>query len=614
MRKRITLAIMLGMSIILLSFGIASYFIVEKNIEDLLNKKLAIARLIRNEIDITIRNNINRLYDISLSGSIDLADGNFRPEKEALKAAYRYSIYTDGIFLLDKGGNVLLTYPERPRYSTLNVLSVEPIRRMIDLGKPVVSNIYTTEPTKRKVIYVLVPLKDKNGNYVGAAGGEIDPTNPMLTYMLRLIDLGKNTFVDLVDSNGIIIASSTPSRTLTSCNEDIMYGKIISERKERVETSYKGYRQGRVAGDADNRLETILAFVPLEMAPWAIAVQEPSRAIFEPAVKLKKLFIALAVIFIGTALVLTIGISRSIVDPVKELTKVTDRIAKGEMSEPVPILGTDEIGSLSRSFEAMRIKLVQSMERRKKYNQELERRVDERTRQIHESQLRVTSLLKKVISTQEEERKRIARGLHDDTVQDLSAILMHIDMCKLYPEKFSAQRINDVRNIVLKAWDGLLSIIQNLRPTLLDDLGLEAAIKRLLELNFPGDVQCFVTISGLSDTARISPETQITLFRIIQEAIANVARHSNAGSMLFILKNDGNTVNIDIEDDGDGFDARSMLQQADYDARDSRGLGLLGMKERAALIGGSLQIYSSPGCGTRITIKVPLKPIGVGNV
>lgn len=610
MRKRITLAIMLGMSIILLTFGVASYYIVQKNIDDSLNKKLAIARIIRNNIDITIKNNINRLYDISLSGSVDLKDRNFKPEREALKAAYRYSIYTDGIFLLDKGGNVMLTYPEKSRHFRLNVLSIEPIRRMIELGRPVVSNIYTLEPTKRKVMYILVPLKDKNGEYVGVAGGEIDPTNPMLTHILRLIDLGKNTSVDIVDSNGIIIASSSPSRALTSCNRDRFFNKIIAEKKERVETCH----QCHTSGSRKEKSETILAFSPLEMAPWGISIQEPKKDIFAPAVKLKKTFIALAFIFIGTALVLVFGITKSIVKPVRELIRLTDRISKGDMSEPIYQHGTDEIGYLSKSFEYMRLKLIESLDGIRKSNIELEKRVEERTRQINESQIRVTNLLKKVITSQEEERKRIARGLHDETVQDLSAILMRIDICKLYPERFSAQKIDEIRSIVLKAWDGLLNIIQNLRPSLLDDLGLEAAMKRMLDINLSEKgIRYFLNITGLSDK-KISPEVQITLFRIMQETIMNISRHANAENVFVIMKADDRTIKVDIEDDGEGFDVQSILQQVDYEAKDSRGLGLLGMKERASLIGGNLKIYSSPGCGTAIWIKVPLKAIGVENV
>ncbi len=607
MRRRITLAIMLSMSIILLSFAVVSYYIVQESIESLMNNKLALARIIRNNIDNILKNNFNRLYDISASGSVDLEDDDFGPEMDALRTAYRYSIYTDGVFLLDRGGNVILNYPQKIQDRALNVLSIEPISRMLELGRPVVSNIYTLEPTKRKVLFVLVPLKDKNGNYVGAAGGEIDPTNPLLNHMLGLIDIGRNSFIDIMDSNGVAIASSNPARMLTPCDHDKFFNTIISAKGEVVRTCH----QCHVSGDKAEKSTNIMAFVPLEMAPWGISIQEPEEDVFAPALKLKRTFIALGVIFVGTAFLLIIGINRSVVTPVKELIKGTDRIAKGDLSKPILPHGSDEIGVLSQSFETMRVKLLESLESIKRSNMELESRVRKRTEQIKESQKRIENLFKKVVSTQEEERKRIARELHDDTLQDLSAILMRIDMCRLYPENITVEKIEEVRGIVLKALDGVFAVIQNLRPSLLDDLGLEAAIKWLLDMHLgETSVECYVNMIGVRDK-RFRPEIEITLFRIIQEAIVNIARHAGAENVFVILKVDNESVHLDIEDDGEGFDARSLLRQTSSGTKDGRGLGLIGMKERASLIEGKLQICSSPGSGTRVSLCLPLNPAGV---
>src|SRR5208283_3419077 len=116
-----------------------------------------------------------------------------------------------------------------------------------------------------------------------------------------------------------------------------------------------------------------------------------------------------------------------------------------------------------------------------KQNMELEHRVAMRTSQIRESRQKVRSLLKKVISSQEEERKRIARQLHDEILQDLSATLINLDICKMRPEDFSVQRCDEIRAIALKTIDDMHNVIQDLRPPVLDDLGLHAAIKWLAE-------------------------------------------------------------------------------------------------------------------------------------
>jgi signal transduction histidine kinase len=603
LKKRITLLIVIGISVILLSLGIASHYIIQKDIDGLLNKKLALSRITRNNVDNIIKDNISRLYDISNSGAVDLDDGDMRPEKEAVKAAYRYSIFTDGIFLLDNGGNILLNYPERMRDASLNLLSIEPVSRMLSLGKPVVSNLYTVEPSKKQVIYVLVPLKDKNGRTVGAAGGQIDPTSPLLLQKLGLIDIGKNEFIDIVDSNGVVIASSDPARMFIHCDRNSFFTTIISERKERVATCHVCHE----AGNQKEKLATVLAFVPLETAPWGISIQELKEDVFASAANLKKMFIGLGFIFLGTAFILTIGISRSIVNPLKELINGADLIARGDLSNAIAPHGSDEIGILSRSFETMRRKLVESGEKIRRHTQELETRVKERTRQINESQQRAEKLLKKVISTQEEERRRIARELHDDTLQEMLAALMKIDICRLNPEEITMDKIDIIRGIITRAYDGLISLMQNLRPSLLDDLGLIAAVQSLLNMHLgERGIQYFINTAGLKDK-RFRPEVEIILFRIVQEAVVNIARHSQAENVFVLFKCDMTAVYAEIEDDGIGFDLGSLIKQAP-EVRDRRGLGIMGMKERALLIGGAMEICSQPGIGTKIVVQIPLRP------
>jgi len=607
LRKRITLTVITGISIILLTFSVAGYFIIQKNIEHSENGKLEFARLISHNIDNIIQDNINRLYDISISGKIDLRDNDFGPERDAIRTAYRYSIFTDGVFLLDRGGNIILNYPAKIRDTAINVLSIEPISRIIANNRPMVSDIYTLEPSGRKVMFVLVPLKDKQGNSAGVAGGEIDPTNPALTRMLGLTLMGKNIFIDLVDSNGVVISSSDPARILTQCNRERFFTDIIRAKQERVTTCHRCH----VSGDTSKKQRTILAFVPLEMAPWGISIQEPEEDIFAPASRLKQTFITLAVIFIGTAFILTIGISRSIVNPLKDLIRGTGRIAKGDLSKPLLPQGSDEIGILSHSFEAMRLKLVESMERITKHSQELETRVSQRTRQINESQQRAEHLLQKIISTQEDERKRIGRELHDDTLQELSAALMRIDMCKLHPQDITLEKVDKIRDIIGQTLEGVIGIIQNLRPPLLDDLGLVAAIKSLLDMHLgENGINYFINTTGVADR-RFRPEVEITLFRIVQEAVSNTARHARAENVFVMIKLENNVVYVDIEDDGDGFDLSSLFAAGSHDAKDLRGLGLLGMKERVTLIGGKVEMCSRPGMGTRVDIRIPLMEMEV---
>jgi two-component system sensor histidine kinase UhpB len=158
--------------------------------------------------------------------------------------------------------------------------------------------------------------------------------------------------------------------------------------------------------------------------------------------------------------------------------------------------------------------------------------------------------------------------------------------------------------------EGLNIIIKDLRPPLLDDLGLESAIIWLIDAHLsPKNINCFCNITG-AEYKRFSPEIEINLFRIAQEAIVNISRHATAQNVFIFLNVADNCVYMDLEDDGDGFDVEAMLHKSTNFTKDLRGIGLLDMKERAALIGGKLQICSLPGSGTRISLNIPIGPAG----
>jgi signal transduction histidine kinase len=596
LRKRIVLAVMLGMSIILLSFGIVSYLIVQKKIEDSLNKRLAFARLIRNNTDSVIKDNINRLYDISLSGRINLKDNDFGPEIDTLRTAYRYSIFTDGIFLLDMDGNVILNYPEKMKNIDLNLLSIEPISRILASGRPVVSDIYTTAVEKRKVIFALAPLKDKNGDNVGIVGGEIDPTNPILINMLRLTGIGENTFIDIIDSNGIVIASSKPSRMLTYCDHNKFFSAIISSKKERVAACHQCHDSEK-KGKSTN----IVAFVPLAMAPWGISIQEPREDVFAPSVQLRKTFAALGIIFVGTAFILAMGINKSIVHPIRGLIRAADRIAGGDLSKPIPMHSSDEIGILGSSFESMRMKLNESLESIKRHNLDLEIRVAERTAEIEHHRKRLAHLLNQLIKAQEDERKNVARELHDETAQLLAALGISIDMTAIaFKENaLTLEAIDGLKQRVVHVLDGINLIIRGLRPPVLDDLGLESAVQWLFEKHLEEKgINYYLNVTegfreAMSEYSQNSPaerKAELMLFRIIQEVINNINKHSHASNVFADLDCRDSKIQIAVEDDGIGFDVQSVLEAVG--SGKDLGYGILGIQERVNLLDGKLTICS----------------------
>lgn len=602
MQKRIIISILLSVLIILVSLGLVSYFHIEDSIERSYKNRLVEAQILATSIDRILEENLTRLYDISLSDKIDITDNNWLPEQDTLKAAYHYSIFSDGVFLLDKMGNVLLTYPPREGWS-INLLGVPPVSKVIREMRPVISSVFTMEPTRRKVIFALVPLKNRNGEVVGTAGGLIDPTNYHFTRILSAIATEKQMNIELVDSLGIVIASNHSESMLSGIDHNKFLSRLIAEKKSTVASCHRCHISGK---DAQKRTEDILVFAPLNLAPWGIALRIPKYVVYAPSTALEKGFLVLGIISLASAFVLSLGMSKSIVRPVRQLIRAADRIARGDLTEPVSIESTDEIGMLSQSFDDMRLKLAVSLESIQRQNLELEQRVWERTRQLEEKQFVNATLLRKLITSQEDERKRIARELHDESLQTLVALLMNIEMCRLHPDLITTEKVTNMKETVTMVINETTKVIQNLRPTVLDDLGFEAGIIWLIDRNLrEKGITCFVNLQDLVEE-KLPPELQVTLFRMFQEVTMNISRHAKATNVCISIKNDKKAFIMNIEDDGQGFDTATVFRNT----RTGRGLGILGMKERAAQVNGKLLVCSTPGQGTIVLCTIPLSPEG----
>ena len=603
MQKKIIILIILTVVIISAGLGVIGYFAVQESIDHSLQHRLELAKIIANNIDLLLNNSMSRLYDISLSGNVDLKDGTWGPETDALRNAYEYSIFNGGLFIVDRDGNVVFTYPSLPE-SHVSLIDVPYISKVIKGGKPVISDIYTIDKTGRKIIYILTPLKDKNGTVIAAVGGEVDPSSIRFKDMIETVRADKETYVEIVDSKGFVITSNNPSRMFKSegGGHSRFLEELISARKPVIRQCHRCHIAGM--REEQQRTNDIMAYAPLQSAHWGVSIIQPEKHVFAPAEKLEKYFLAFSVGTIIIALFLAVGMSKNIVRPIHELITATVKIAEGDMSKVIAFGGTDEIGKLSSSFEVMRLKLADSLDELQRYNAMLEQKVSERTKEINESRKQIKDLLKKVITSQEEERKRIAREFHDGILQDLAAMLIRVDVLKSYPESITPEKIEDIRSIIEKNIHEVYTIIKNLRPAILDDLGFEAAVRWLLDTHLESKgIACFVTISHAINTIEFEPLAEIELFRIIQEAITNIAKHAKAENVFVLLDLRDDVLDIEIEDDGHGFDPASVGLETDS----GRGLGLLGMEERASFLNWTLKVCSSPGQGTRVSVKVPVR-------
>ncbi len=300
--------------------------------------------------------------------------------------------------------------------------------------------------------------------------------------------------------------------------------------------------------------------------------------------------------WIGTTLLVLgvthVALRRFVLIRVGELDQALERF--GDVGEGVQLAETpdDEIGRLSAAFNRMAGRVREREGQVRELSRVLERRMRERG-----------SLLRRLISVQEEERKRVARELHDELGQRLSSTVLAIGAAeRLLQRDPEAARdvLRSAREALTATTEQMYNLILGLRPSALDDLGLEAALRahahRTLEA-------AGVTLHMSSERVdgRLAPEAETALFRIFQEALTNVVRHAQARHVHLSLRCADGCVIGELRDDGRGFDPASLTTING----DGRGLGLLGMRERVELCGGSLEIDSRPGAGTRLCVRVP---------
>jgi signal transduction histidine kinase len=218
-------------------------------------------------------------------------------------------------------------------------------------------------------------------------------------------------------------------------------------------------------------------------------------------------------------------------------------------------------------------------------------------------------LLQKLIAAQEEERKRLAMDLHDGIVQNLVSAVFRLRLCSSRDRsgaREAGEALKEAEDIVNQCIQEVRRIIVGLRPAMLDDLGLAAALDRLVrsaQAEVPGDADI---VWEKGEIPSLTSEAETALFRIVQEGLKNVVKHSRCRRARVFLGRVGEELHLSVEDDGVGFDLSSLPR------REEHRFGILGMKERAEALGGELEISTSPGEGTVVTARFPLRCVAKG--
>jgi signal transduction histidine kinase len=484
----------------------------------------------------------------------------------------------DGLFagrvaLLDEAGEIALVGDQPPLWLSDGKVAVELARTV--MTRQAVTLLPLSGASTRTYL-MGIPVQDAAGTTYGLLAAPISLASLELESLLGQARVGEQGIVYLVDGSGQILASSPSPHARTS-----LAGHTG------LETALGDPAPGAALCQAPDGERMTLAYAPVNLAGagWRVLVEQPWHEVIGPVLRYSQ-FMPLVAALAALVSVLTLyyGV-RAIARPLQTLGTRAERVAWGDFgATSLPVGGVEEIEDLRRTLDQM-------------------------AKRIQSYQSGMHDYIAAITQGQEEERKRLARELHDDTAQSLIALRQQVEMAqKLLPTdpEEAAARLATVRVMLAEAVEGIRRFSRDLRPIYLEDLGFIPALEMLARSSAsPGEggpeAAPTIHFETSGPVRRLPPEFELAVYRIVQEALNNVTRHAQASQAWVEVRFEPTQLVLSVRDDGVGFEAPDLP-----DALARRGhFGLMGIQERALLYGGQLTLRSAPGQGTAVVVRLP---------
>jgi signal transduction histidine kinase len=386
----------------------------------------------------------------------------------------------------------------------------------------------------------------------------------------------KNTIGSLVSSGQITALVISPAKT--NGNYDVLY-RAGPFKMDESEPSHPGIKES-LNGESginyyqSNKGEHVVAFNPILPTGWGLVIEEAWEDIASPYLSTTQSApLVIVPVFLLALLAIWFG-ARRIVTPLQKLEKQAASLAAGDFEAiHQPVGGIEEIRDLQSELIVMADKLKAAQQTLRSY-------------------------IGAITAGVENERRSLARELHDDTIQALIALNQRIQLILMNSHETQKGALSELQSLVQQSMTNLRRMIRGLRPIYLEDLGLVASLEMLVrEMEQTASIP--ITFGTDGRKRRLDPQSEMSLYRMVQESLNNVIRHSNAKQAWVKMEFTDSSLSISIQDDGKGFVVPS--NPAEFPKKGH--FGLLGLQERSELINAELEIISKPGKGTTISIR-----------
>ena len=448
------------------------------------------------------------------------------------------------------------------------------------LRRPVRSPLYQ-DARGNHLVAVAVPVFDAHGQFAGCTLGVWDLTKTQLGLPIAKVRVGEMGFAYLVNEQGIVLYHPRGSVIGTDGRYHPAVTALLEGGAGAQTVSFNG--QINVVGYAPISFRQLSSslFADETWEDWGLLTSELWDDLIEPLIPYARLMLLLLVAVVAALLVLLAFNSHRISAPLESLAQQADRIASGEFDSKVSInTGPSEVRELEEAFNIM-------------------------AGQLRQYRSDIQDYVVSILNSQERERKRVARELHDETAQALIVLGRQIEMAEeIATGDELREQLAHLRDAVDGTLQGVRRFTRDLRPPLLEELGLSRSLEILVD-RLDRDEPFEVDLAIIGVPYPLIPEAELGLYRLAQEGLSNARRHSEATHVDVILSYGPRVVMLEVSDDGIGFDAPRDTKELLRLGR----LGIMGMHERARLLGGRAVIESRARIGTRIRVEIPLSAI-----
>lgn len=528
-----------------------------------IDDRLLVARAVAHALDTAISNSIQDLDRLA-------ADLPATDPASALHAFRLQSPFNAATYLVDDAGTIVAADPP----------GTPPIPRdAIGAHETVTRALRKTDTAARVVAIVQTDARDGRTRHVVS---EMDVATSAFSTYLKDLEATPSMHVAVIDDLGVVVAAAHPEHIARALPDAATVGDRIRAHRPLTEDGVPG------AFDTDAGA-VLRVMAPLRFAPWGVVVEQPARDAFTGPAAITRGFLVAGLLLTLVGMMVARTMSRSVVRPIQDLSRRAEAMRRGDLASPVTVSGDHEIEVLAATLDEARSRLSRTLTELQAFNDRLEEQVAARTEEIARQNEQRKVLVRKMLGATEDERRRFARELHDEIAQLLTVVQLSLhDVPGDSPEVARAQEL------LKRTQAEIHRIIHDLRPSLLDDLGLAAAMRSYADDHLRGSGLRYTL--EIEDGVQANDEIETVVFRIFQELVTNIVRHAQAEQLAIQLYRTDAAIVLEVEDDGTGFDA---------DAKTNRS-GVMGMRERAALVNGTIRFDSEPGAGTHVVLEIPL--------